>query len=360
MFSDYPHLIDLNDHPVSWWDSVLNLGEQILHNPMLFSGSCRGKIMGTLFYEPSTRTQMSFQTAMLRLGGTIIGFDNPATSSVAKGENLKDTTKIVSGYSDVLVIRHPVMGAAKAAALTADCPVINAGDGGHLHPTQTLTDLMTLKAEKGRLSGLTIGVCGDLRNGRTVHSLCKAMSCYPDNHFVLISTRELRMPDYIKNIILQNGGTFSETESLEAAIPELDMLYMTRIQRERFPSEEAYLSQKDTYILTPEKMQPAKPDMMILHPLPRVDEISISVDDDPRAMYFKQAKYGMYVRMALILTMLQGKSRTQLLQGTCREGLACRNPKCITRTERYLPRSFSGTETDPVCEYCDHSLHESL
>ncbi len=360
MFSDYPHLIDLNDHPVSWWDSVLNLGEQILHNPMLFSGSCRGRIMGTLFYEPSTRTQMSFQTAMLRLGGTIIGFDNPATSSVAKGENLKDTTKIVSGYSDVLVIRHPVMGAAKAAALTADCPVINAGDGGHLHPTQTLTDLMTLKAEKGRLSGLTIGVCGDLRNGRTVHSLCKAMSCYPDNHFVLISTRELRMPDYIKNIIRENGSTYSETESLEAVIPELDMLYMTRIQKERFPSEEAYLSQKDTYILTPEKMQLARPDMMVMHPLPRVDEISVSVDDDPRAMYFKQAKYGMYVRMALILTMLQGKSRTQLLRGICREGLACRNPKCITRTECYLPRSFSGTESNPVCEYCDHSLHENL
>lgn len=353
MNSEYTHLIDLNDHPVAWWNRVLDLGEQIMRSPMLFSGSCRGKLMGTLFYEPSTRTQMSFQTAMLRLGGTIIGFDNPATSSVAKGENLKDTTKIVSGYSDVLVIRHPVMGAAKAAALTADCPVINAGDGGHLHPTQTLTDLLTLKAEKGTLSGLTIGMCGDLCNGRTVHSLCKAMSCYPDNHFIFISTRELRMPGYIKDFITEHGSTYTETESLEAVMPKLDMLYMTRIQKERFASEEAYFAQKDTYILTPEKMRSAREDMIVLHPLPRVDEIAISVDDDPRAMYFKQAKYGMYVRMALILTMLQEKQPTQLLRGTCPPDVFCQNPRCITRTEQYLPASFVRTGDKLICEYCE-------
>ncbi len=356
MFSNFPHLIDLNDHPVSWWNGVLDLGEKILQNPALYAGSCKGKIMGTLFYEPSTRTQMSFQTAMLRLGGTVIGFDNPATSSVAKGENLKDTTKIVSGYADVVVMRHPTMGAAKAAALTADCPVINAGDGGHLHPTQTLTDLLTLKVEKKTLSGLTIGLCGDLYNGRTVHSLCKAMSCYPDNHFIMISTKELRMPSYIKDKIRAHGGTYEETESLEAAIPKLDMLYMTRIQRERFASEEEYFAQKDTYILTPEKMKLAKSDMIVLHPLPRVDEITVSVDDDPRAMYFKQAKYGMYVRMALILTMLQSTARTELLCGSTHPGVACRNPKCITCAEDYLPKSFSGTGTTLICEYCDERL----
>ncbi len=356
MISEHPHLIDLNDHPQAWWNGLLDLGEKILQNPALYANSCRGKIMGTLFYEPSTRTQMSFQTAMLRLGGTVIGFDNPSTSSVAKGENLKDTTKIVSNYADVIVMRHPTVGAAKAAALTADCPVINAGDGGHLHPTQTLTDLLTLKVEKKTLSGLTIGLCGDLYNGRTVHSLCKAMSCYPNNHFIMISTKELRMPSYIKDFIRANGGTYEETENLEEVIGRLDMLYMTRIQKERFASEEEYLAQKDTYILTPKKMQLAKPDMIVMHPLPRVDEITVSVDDDPRAMYFKQAKYGMYIRMALILTMLQSTAKTELLKGSTHPGVVCKNPKCITHAEPYLPKSFTGTGTTLVCEYCDHRL----
>ena len=356
MISEFPHLIDLDAHPVSWWNGLLRQAQDILRDPALYANSCRGKIMGTLFYEPSTRTQMSFQTAMLRLGGTIIGFDNPQTSSVAKGENLKDTTKIVSGYSDVLVIRHPVPGAAKAAALTADCPVINAGDGGHLHPTQTLTDLLTLKCEKGTLSGLTIGLCGDLLNGRTVHSLCKAMSKYPDNRFIFISTRELAMPSYIKDVVRAHGCTFEETESLEDALPKLDMLYMTRIQRERFPSEEAYLAQKDTYILTTKKMKLARPDMIVMHPLPRVDEIEVAVDDDPRAMYFKQARYGMYVRMSLILTMLQSTAKTELLRGHVHSGIVCRDPRCITHKETYLPRSFTGTGTTLTCEYCDERL----
>ncbi len=356
MISEFPHLIDLDDHPVSWWNGLLRQAQDILRDPALYANSCRGKIMGTLFYEPSTRTQMSFQTAMLRLGGTIIGFDNPQTSSVAKGENLKDTTKIVSGYSDVLVIRHPVPGAAKAAALTADCPVINAGDGGHLHPTQTLTDLLTLKCEKGTLSGLTIGLCGDLLNGRTVHSLCKAMSKYPDNRFIFISTKELAMPSYIKDVVRAHGCTFEETESLEDALPMLDMLYMTRIQRERFPSEEAYLAQKDTYILTTKKMKLARPDMIVMHPLPRVDEIEVAVDDDPRAMYFKQARYGMYVRMSLILTMLQSTAKTELLRGHVHSGIVCRDPRCITHKETYLPRSFTGTGTTLTCEYCDERL----
>jgi aspartate carbamoyltransferase catalytic subunit len=356
MISEFPHLIDLNDYPVTWWNGLLDLGEKILQNPALYANSCKGKLMGTLFYEPSTRTQMSFQTAMLRLGGTVIGFDNPSTSSVAKGENLKDTTKIVSNYADVIVMRHPTAGAAKAAALTADCPVINTGDGGHLHPTQTLTDLLTLKVEKKRLSGLTIGLCGDLYNGRTVHSLCKAMSCYPDNHFIMISTKELRMPSYIKDAIRAGGGTYEETESLEAVMDKLDVLYMTRIQKERFASEEEYLAQKDTYILTPKKMKLANPDMIVMHPLPRVDEITVPVDDDPRALYFKRAKYGMYIRMALILTLLQSTRKTELLKGKEHMGIVCENEKCITHAEPYLPKSFTGRDTLLVCEYCDHRL----
>ena len=305
MISNYQHLIDLNDYPVSWWEDLLNLGVDIKENPEKYAHECDGKIMATLFYEPSTRTQMSFQTAMLRLGGKIIGFDNPATSSVAKGENLKDTTKIVSSYADILVMRNPVPGSAKAAALTADCPVINAGDGGHLHPTQTLTDLLTLKIEKKTLSNMTIGLCGDLINGRTVHSLCKAMSCFKDNKFILISTPELKLPFYIKDIITANGSTFEEASALEDVIDKLDVLYMTRIQRERFSSEQEYLAQKNVYVLDRKKMLKAKKDLIVLHPLPRVNEISVEVDNDPRAAYFRQVQYGVYVRMALIMTLLE-------------------------------------------------------
>ena len=360
MISPYPHLIDLNDYPVSWWKQVVDLGEQIKNHPEIYAGACSNKIMATLFYEPSTRTQMSFQTAMLRLGGRLIGFDNPANSSVSKGETLKDTTKIVSGYADILVMRHPVAGAAKAAALSADCPVINAGDSGHLHPTQTLTDLLTLQCEKGRLDHLTIGLCSDLINGgggqsagkaesaaqgqnlkgkkRTVHSLLKAMSCFEGNHFILISTPELGLPSYVKDILNASNCDFEEVSSLEEVLPKLDVLYMTRIQQERFASREEYLAQKDTYILTTKKMQVAKKDLVVLHPLPRVDEIEVALDEDPRAMYFKQAKYGMYVRMALIITMLNLDTHTTLLRGKTFPGAVCKNPNCITHTETYLPK----------------------
>ena len=252
------HLIDLDDYPVSWWNRVIALGKDIYTNPGRYKGACAGKVMGTLFYEPSTRTQMSFQTAMLRLGGSLIGFDNPATSSVSKGENLKDTTKIVSGYSDVLVIRHPLEGAAKAAALTAECPVINAGDGGHLHPTQTLTDMLTLTMEKGRTDNLVIGMCGDLLNGRTVHSLCKALSCYPNNKFIFISTPELMVPQYVKDILDSHGCEYREVSSLEETIPELDVLYMTRIQSERFASKEEYESQKNVMFSTGKSLTSAR------------------------------------------------------------------------------------------------------
>ncbi len=355
MYSDYQHLIDLNDYPVSWWKKVVELGEKIYRSPADYAHVCDGKIMATLFYEPSTRTQMSFQTAMIRLGGQIIGFDNPANSSVAKGESIKDTTKIVSNYADVLVMRHPVAGASKAASLTADCPVINAGDGGHLHPTQTLTDLLTLKIEKNTLSGLTIGMCGDLLNGRTVHSLCKALSQFENNKFVFISTRELRMPAYIKDIIKASGSHYEEVDTIEEVIGKLDVLYMTRIQQERFASMEEYLAQKNTYVLDRKKMLNAKKDMIVMHPLPRVDEITVEVDDDARAMYFKQAKYGVYVRMALITTILAEKKPSETLKGKVYGGVRCNNPRCITNHEEYLPKSFrsSGDETLLECEYCD-------
>lgn len=355
MHSEYQHLIDLSDYPVSWWKKVVELGEEIKNDPAKFAHKCDGKVMATLFYEPSTRTQMSFQTAMIRLGGQIIGFDNPANSSVSKGETIKDTTKIVSNYADVLVIRHPVAGAAKAASLTADCSVINAGDGGHLHPTQTLTDLLTLQIEKKTLSGLTVGMCGDLINGRTVHSLCKALSMFPDNRFIFISTPELRMPAYIKDIIKANGSSFEEVDTLEEAISKLDVLYMTRIQQERFASVEEYLAQKDTYVLDHKKMQLAKQDMIVMHPLPRVDEIAVEVDEDPRAKYFTQAKYGVFVRMALILTILSEKKSSETLKGKVYAGVRCDNPRCITNHEEYLPKSFraSGDHTLLECEYCD-------
>lgn len=355
MQSEYQHLIDLSDYPVSWWNKILDLGVQIKEDPGKYAHECEGKIMATLFYEPSTRTQMSFQTAMLRLGGRIIGFDNPANSSVSKGETIKDTTKIVSSYADILVIRHPVAGAAKAASLTAECPVINAGDGGHLHPTQTLTDLLTLKIEKKTLSGLTIGMCGDLINGRTVHSLCKALSAFKNNRFIFISTPELRMPGYIKAIIKANGSSYEEVDTLEEAIGKLDVLYMTRIQQERFASPEEYLAQKNTYVLDRRKMLLAPKDLIVLHPLPRVDEITVEVDDDSRAMYFTQAKYGVFARMALIMTMLGNKKSSETLIGRVYSGVRCDNPKCITNHEEYLPKSFrsSGDETLLECEYCD-------
>ena len=356
MNSQFTNLIDLNDLPVKWWKEIIELGIKISDEPEKYAHAADGKIMATLFYEPSTRTQMSFQTAMLRLGGKIIGFDNPETSSVAKGENLKDTTKIVSGYADIMVMRHPLEGSAKAASLTADCPIINAGDGGHLHPTQTLTDLLTLTKIKGGADNLTVGLCGDLKNGRTVHSLCKALSCFNNNRFIFISTKELRMPSYIKDILTASGCKFTEADSIEEVIDKLDVLYMTRIQRERFLSDEEYMKQKDVYRLDKAKMRNAKSDLCVLHPLPRIDEIAIEVDDDPRAMYFKQAKFGMYVRMALILTVLKNEYKTTLLSGNIHNAVNCTNPRCITQKEKYLPKSFRGKGETLECEYCDERI----
>lgn len=346
------HLIDLSDLSIAEWEEITRLACDIREHMDDYYGVCRGKILATLFYEPSTRTQMSFQTAMLRLGGRIIGFDNPANSSVAKGESLKDTIRVVGGYADIIAMRHPVAGAAKAASLFSRVPVINAGDGGHLHPTQTLTDLVTLRHEKERFSGLCIGLCGDLCNGRTVHSLIKAMAGFPDNRFVLISTPKLGIPAYIKDYLSAAGCPWREVDNLLDAMPELDVLYMTRIQRERFDSPEEYEKQKGVYILDKKKMKQAKQDLIVLHPLPRVDEITIEVDDDPRAKYFEQTEYGLYARMALIMKMLDGSSK-KLEPVPGGQPYVCSNERCITRQELYLPHLFRKSGDMLVCEYCD-------
>ncbi|MBU5268629.1 aspartate carbamoyltransferase [Clostridium cochlearium] len=298
-------LIDPMDFTKEEISEILDLGESISKDPIKYSNLCNNKILATLFYEPSTRTRFSFEAAMLRLGGQIIGFSEPNSSSVAKGESIADTIRTVGCYADIAVMRHPKEGAPKVASTYSNIPVVNAGDGGHQHPTQTLTDLMTIRAKKGTLSGLTVGFCGDLKFGRTVHSLIKALSRYENNKFILISPTELKIPQYIRKEILEkNNIEFKEVENIEEAIEELDILYMTRVQRERFFNEEDYIRLKDSYILTKDKLENALEDMIILHPLPRVNEIAYEVDEDPRACYFQQAKYGMYVRMALISKLL--------------------------------------------------------
>jgi len=300
------HIISPTDLTVSELTDLLNLAEKIIQNPKKYSEVCRGKKLATLFYEPSTRTRLSFEAAMLNLGGNILGFSSADTSSAAKGESVADTIRVISSYADICAMRHPKEGAPYVASLYSSIPVINAGDGGHNHPTQTLTDLLTIKNLKGRLDHLTVGFCGDLKFGRTVHSLIYALSRYSSIKFVLISPEELRIPTYIKKELLEaNEIPFEEVRVLEKAIPKLDILYMTRVQRERFFNEEDYIRLKDTYILNSRKMSLAKEDMLVLHPLPRVNEIATEVDDDPRAVYFKQAEYGVYVRMALIMKLLE-------------------------------------------------------
>mgnify|MGYP002562341345 CR=1 FL=1 len=349
------HLIDLSDWPKEEWESLIQLALEIEQNPRKFYGSMEGRILATLFYEPSTRTQNSFKSAMYRLGGQTLGFSNPQNSSVAKGETVADTVRMMNGYADIIAIRHPREGAAKVAAAYSSCPVINAGDGGHLHPTQTLTDLVTLVREKGRLDNLTIGICGDLKYGRTVHSLIKALTRFPGNRFVLISTDQLAVPAYVKTVLNSAGCPYREVYSLTEAIGDLDVLYMTRIQAERFASREEYERQKNVYVLDTEKMSLAKPTMKVLHPLPRVDEITPEVDEDPRAVYFKQARNGVYTRMALILTLLGDHAPSvTLFQGGSHSDEPCANPNCITNQEHYLKRSFLENSGMLVCEYCEH------
>ena len=299
------HLMSPLDLSVQETDKLLNLANDIEKNPEKYAHACAGKKLATCFYEPSTRTRLSFEAAMLNLGGSVLGFSSADSSSAAKGESVSDTIRVISCYADICAMRHPKEGAPLVASEKSAIPVINAGDGGHQHPTQTLTDLLTIHSLKGHLDNLTIGLCGDLKFGRTVHSLIHALIRYPNVKFVLISTEELRVPSYIReDVLAQNNVPFKEVVRLEDALPELDILYMTRVQKERFFNEEDYIRMKDFYILDKAKMELAPKDMLVLHPLPRVNEISTEVDDDPRAVYFKQVQYGVYVRMALILTLL--------------------------------------------------------
>ena len=342
------HVIDILDLSVEEINSLLDTALDIIENPWKYSSACAGKILGALFFEPSTRTRLSFTSAMMSLGGNVLGFDQPGSTSTTKGETVADTIRMVSAYSDIIAMRHPKEGAPIVAAKNSSVPIINAGDGGHFHPTQTLTDLLVIKRKFGRLDNLTIGICGDLKYGRTVHSLIAAMSRYENIKFVLISPDELSLPDYVKNEFLKEGS-YRESQNLESEISSLDILYMTRIQGERFESKEEYERLKDVYILNKAKLKDAKETLSILHPLPRVNEIDVDVDEDGRADYFMQAAGGRYMRMALILKLLSEKEKS----GKVREGkedaaLTCKNPSCIT-CERGVKKLFS----EGRCIYCD-------
>ena len=350
------HLIDFGDLSRQEWDQLYARASQIIDAPEKFIDVCRGKVAANLFYEPSTRTNFSFQTAMLRLGGTVFGFADPNSSSVAKGETLKDTIKMVSSYADVIVMRTPWEGAAKAASLYSHVPVVNAGDGGHMHPTQTMADLTTMTKLLGGVDGLAIGLCGDLKNGRTVHSLIKAMAKFEHIRFFLISPRELAVPDYVRAFMLENEMKFTEVTGLEAVIPQLDVLYMTRIQRERFVDPLEYERNKGIYILTRRKLDRAKEKMLVMHPLPRVDEITVDVDDDSRAAYFQQARYGMFARMALLSDLANQPrlERTEAVEIGTKP--VSSNPRCITQTQPYLPPLVKKNGGVDCCAFCDTAL----
>ena len=342
-------------------DELIATAKDIIAHPENYWDRCAHKKLATLFYEPSTRTRLSFESAMIELGGQVIGFSEASSSSAAKGESMADTAKIISCYADIMAIRHPKEGAPFVASQAASIPVINAGDGGHNHPTQTLADLLTISREMGRLNNLTIGLCGDLKYGRTVHSLVEAMSRYDGIRFVFISPRELKIPGFIRyNVLEKLHFPYTEVTSLEDAMGQLDVLYMTRIQRERFDDPWEYERLKDSYVLDTEKMKLAKENMCVLHPLPRVNEISVKVDEDPRAAYFRQALNGKYMRMALILKLLEEAKRNPVKQPLDVEGLeydrVCQNPKCISQTEQELPQLFRCTDKAADihrCIYCE-------
>ncbi len=360
-------LISILELSIPELDDLIATANDIIENPAKYAEVCKGKKLATLFFEPSTRTRLSFEAAMLELGGSVLGFSEANSSSASKGESVADTAKVISCYADIIAMRHPRDGAPFVAAQNATIPVINAGDGGHNHPTQTLTDLLTISREKGRLDHLTIGLCGDLKYGRTVHSLIEAMSRYEGVRFVLISPEELKVPDYIKYEVMdKHGNPYEETPDLEAALPELDILYMTRIQRERFADPYEYERLKDSYVLTPEKLESAKPDMAILHPLPRVNEISVKVDDDPRACYFRQALCGKYIRMALIYKLLQETDQPSPAKVHPADHLVntitCHNPRCITNVEQELDQVFYPVNLEHGiyrCLYCEEKAKYS-
>ena len=358
-------IIDIVDLSVAEVDELMRTACDISEHPEKYSEKCKGKKLATLFFEPSTRTRLSFEAAMLELGGSVIGFSSASSSSASKGESVADTAQVISCYADIIAMRHPQEGAPYVASRNASIPVINAGDGGHCHPTQTLADLLTIYREKGTLNGLTVGFCGDLKYGRTVHSLIAALSRYHDIKIVLISPEELRLPGYVKkDVLMKHGMPYEETTSLEEAMPSLDILYMTRVQQERFADVSEYERLKDSYILTPDKLSTAKPDMCILHPLPRVNEISVAIDRDSRACYFKQVMNGKLMRMALIMKLLDEAEKDPVL--CCDEvssqsiaGCVCKNPRCITTTEQELPQLFKLTDAKHEtyrCIYCESKL----
>ena len=352
-------IVDLTEQEI---EELILTAKDIIADPKKYSEKCKGKKLATLFFEPSTRTRLSFEAAMLELGGSVIGFSSANSSSASKGESVADTAKVISCYADIIAMRHPLEGAPYIASVNARIPVINAGDGGHCHPTQTLADLLTIHREKGRLSDLTVGFCGDLKYGRTVHSLIAALARYTGIKLVLISPEELKLPGYVKHdIIKKKGMEYTETESLEDALPELDILYMTRVQGERFADYNEYLRLRDSYILTTDKLESAKSDLVILHPLPRVNEISVKVDEDPRACYFKQVENGKLMRAALIMKLLEEAERNpkktdaEHKEGELKNVLKCRNPRCITTTEQELDQVFDPTDKEGIykCHYCE-------
>lgn len=355
-------LIDICDLTPVEIDEMIATATDIINNPEKYSEKCKGKKIATLFFEPSTRTRLSFEAAMLELGGSVLPVPGEALSSAAKGESISDTVKVISSYADIIAMRSPKEGAAFVAANSANVPIINAGDGGHCHPTQTLADLFTIYREKGTFDNLTVGFCGDLKYGRTVHSLITALSRYKNIKIVLISPEELKLPNYVKiGVIEKSGMEYRETDNLEKAIPELDILYMTRIQQERFEDKDEYERLKDAYILTAEKMQAAKKDACIMHPLPRVNEISVKVDEDPRACYFKQVENGKHIRMALILKLLEEAKNPvkedlfagkEIIESTS----GCENPRCISQTEQELKKLFKIVDKKADicrCVYCE-------
>ncbi|MBQ7010585.1 MAG: aspartate carbamoyltransferase [Clostridia bacterium] len=353
-------LIDIVDFTGEELDALMQTASDIIANPDKYAESCKRKKLASLFFEPSTRTRLSFEAAMLELGGSVIGFSEANSSSASKGESVADTARVIGCYADIIAMRHPREGAPYVASLNAGVPVINAGDGGHCHPTQTLADLFTIYREKGGCDNLTVGFCGDLKYGRTVHSLISALARYKNVRIVLISPDELRLPGYIKKEVLEKYGMeYEENASLEDKLPELDILYMTRIQRERFDDMEVYERLKDSYVLTAEKMKSAKSDMCVLHPLPRVNEISVDVDSDPRACYFKQVENGKYMRMALILKLLADKDvpDPRRAEQMVEDGLLkCSNPRCIVAVEQELKHQFKCTDKEKGvyrCVYCD-------
>ncbi|MCQ2334959.1 MAG: aspartate carbamoyltransferase [Paludibacteraceae bacterium] len=348
------HLLDPTDLTVEEVEFIINRALDIINNKDLYAHACEGKKLATLFYEPSTRTRLSFTAAMMELGGNVLGFSDARSSSVSKGETVADTIRVVSSFADIVAMRTTKEGAPRVASEYSRIPIINAGDGGHSHPTQTMTDLLTIRREIGRFDHLTIGLCGDLKYGRTVHSLIKAMNRYEGTHFVLISPEELRLPDYMKQEL---GENYIEVMTLEEAMPMVDVLYMTRVQQERFADQAEYERLKDAFILDEEKMTMAKKDMIVLHPLPRVNEITVGVDKDPRAAYFRQVENGKYVRMSLIYTLLQWREEEKCAQHeVALTDHLCQNDRCISVTEPVEKKAYVDAEGVLRCHYCDHKL----